>query len=128
LLFLFFVCVYFAYFAVSHAGKVAVEEAEKRHSLTQIKSKARVLLLSADRLPAEFENAQRVLKLALDDIKYIYPVDGGAGDDLELRIMQSLNVLSQLCGNIQAGAHTAALEPEAVNLQILVKERKLLRN
>jgi hypothetical protein len=128
LLFLFFIDVYFAYFAGSHVVAVAAEEAEKQQFLVQIKSKAQVLQLSADRLPAEYENAQKILKRSLDDIKYIYPVDDHAGCDLELKILRSLDTLSELTGGISSGARPSALEPEAENLHMLVKERKLLRN
>jgi len=86
------------------------------------------LLLSVDKLPAQYEKTQKTLKQAIDDIKYIYPVDGGAGDDLELQIMQSLNIVSELCGGISAGGQSVSLESEAEKLLMLVKERKLLRN
>jgi hypothetical protein len=131
LLFLFFVNVYFAYFAGSHAGAVASEEAGKQQDISRIKSRAGIFRLSVDRLPVEYEKAQKILTKALDDIKYIYPVNacgGGACGELESKIMRSLDTLAELAGSIQSGAHTAALEPEAENLQRLVNERKLLRN
>ena len=128
LLFLFFVDVFFAYFASSHVRNVAVEETGKQKYISQIKPKAQVLSLAVTKLSTEYENVQKILKSAIEDIKYIYPVSGGAGSDLELRIIKSLNTLSELCGGIQSGAHPADLEPEAENLRILVKERKQLRN
>ena len=128
LFFVFLIDVYLAYFASVHVSRVASEEEEKRQYISQIKPKAQILSLAVNRLPAEYENARNILKQAFDDIKYIYPVNGGAGDDLELRITQSLNTLTELCGNIQSGAHPAALDTEAENLRMLVKERKLLRN
>jgi hypothetical protein len=128
LLFLFFIDIYFAYFASSHAGNVAAEEAVKQQFLSQIKSKARVLSLSANNLPQEYEKVQKILKRALEDIVYLYPVNGGAGDDLESQILQSLETLSQICSGITAGTRSPAADKEAANLQMLVNERKLLRN
>jgi len=128
LLFLFFVDVYGAYFAGSHVRAVATEEAGKQQFLARIKSKARDLQLSVDRLPVEYEKAQKILKQALDDIKYIYPVNGGVGSDLELKIIQLLDTLAELADGISSGAHPSALESEAENLQMLVNKRKLLRN
>jgi len=128
LLFIFLVIVFFAFFASSHVGKVAVEEAVKQQYLNQIKPKAQALLLSVDKFPAQYEKIQKTLKQAIDDIKYIYPVDGGAGDELELRIMQSLKTISELCDGILMRGHSVALETEAEKLLMLVKERKLLRN
>ena len=127
LLFLFLITVYFAYFASSHTGKVAAEENTLRQYISDIKSKAQSLSLLADRLPAEEEKAKKTLKQTLEDIKYIYPVNGSAGRDLELKILRSLDMVSQLCGSVLQGAHTA-LEPETLNLQMLVSERKTLRN
>jgi len=128
LFFIFLVNVYFAYVAASHVGNVAAQEAEKQQYITQIKAKTQNLQLSVNKLPAEYEKTQKILKQAFDDIKYTYPVNAGAGNELELKILRSLETISELLGNIQPGAHPAALEPEAINLQTLVKERKLLRN
>jgi len=128
LLFIFLVIVFFACFASSHVGKVAAEEAGKQQYLKQIKPKAQILLLSVGKLSGEYEKAQKILQQAIDDIKYIYPVDGGAGEDLELQIMQSLNIVSELCGGISTGGYSLSLETEAQKLLTLVKERKLLRN
>ena len=128
LVFLLFVVIHLAYFSSSHVRNVAAKEGGKLHYIRQIKSKAQALSLSADRLPADYEDAQRTLRRTLEDIKYIYPVNRDAGSDLEQKILRSLDMLSELSDNIQSGAHTVALEREAVNLQMLVKERKLLRN
>jgi len=126
LLFIFFLNVYFAYFASSHVDKVDAEEAEKRQYLNLIKPKAQTLQLFANKLPSDFNNAQKTITQSIEQIKYIYPVDKGAGDDLELQILQSLNRLSELC-NMQ-GAIPVGLEGEAEKLLTLVNERKLLRN
>ena len=126
LIFLFLVNLFFAYFASTHVGKVASQEAGKQQYLNQIKSKAQVLLLTVNKLSAEYEKPQKILKQAFDDIRYTYPVD--ADNELELKILRSLGTVSELLEGIQSGAHPAALESEALNLQALVKERKLLRN
>lgn len=128
LFFLFLVDIYFGYFASSHVSKVAAQEADMQQYIKQIKPKAQSLLLSVNTLPSEYENAQKTLKKVLEDIKYIYPVDKGAGDNLELQIIESLNTVSELCAGISSGAHSTALEQEANKLLILTKERKLLRN
>ena len=128
LLFLFAISIYLSFFASSHVRRVAEEESYKQQYTNQLKHRAQSLLLSVNKLPAEYEKAQNTLKQVIEEIRYIYPVDGGAGADLEQQIIKSLNILSEYCNNIQGGAHTAALDNEAENLRILVKERKLLRN
>ena len=64
----------------------------------------------------------------MEDIKYLSPVGGGAGDDLETKILSSLNFLTELCDGLSSGLHPPALETEAKNLQMIIKQRKLLRN
>jgi uncharacterized protein YukE len=126
-IFLFAINVYFACFASSHAGRVAAEEADIRRNLTEIKARAQALSLLVNRLPAEYENAQKTLRQAVEEIKYIYPVSSGA-EDVEQRLFASVNKLSELCGGVSSNAHPANLENEAQALLALVKERKLLRN
>jgi len=128
LLFLFAVSMYFAYFASAHVGKVALEEVGKQQHINRIKPKAQALLLAVNGLPGEHEKTQATLKQALEDIRYIYPVDGGAGSELELQILRSLDTVSELCGGVSDGARPISLEAEADRLRMLVKERKLLRN
>jgi hypothetical protein len=127
LLFLFFIDVYFAYFASDHVGSVAVQEAIKQHYVNDLKSKSQVLLLSVNGLPAEYEVPQKLLKQTIEDIKYLYPVDNGVGDELELKIIAALKSIAEMCDTISTGGNPSSLESGARNLQALVKQRKLLR-
>ncbi|MDR2417600.1 MAG: hypothetical protein LBD79_00925 [Treponema sp.] len=128
LLFLFAVNGYLALFASSHAHRVSVEEDTKQRFIDEIKSKAQFLLLSAGGLPAESENAREIIKRVVEDIKYISPLNDGAGDELELKIIISLNTLAELCNSAARSGHPVALPAEARKLQSLVRERKLLKN
>lgn len=128
LVFLFALVVYFGYFANFHVRSVAEEEAVLAERLTEVKSKALSLALAADRLPGEYEEARKILKRALDDIKYIAPVRNGAGTDVETEIASALDSIKMLCGMTGEGARPLSFEKEVDRLQTLVKERKLLRN
>jgi hypothetical protein len=128
ILFLFLILVYFSYFVSGHIGSVAAQEAAKKHYVNQLKSKSQVLLISVNGLPAEYEAVQTLLKRSIEDMKYIYPVDNGAGDELELRIIAALRSIAEMCDTAAAGGSPSSLESSARNLQALVKERKLLRN
>jgi hypothetical protein len=128
LVFLFALDVYFGYFANFHTGSVAQEEAALTQHLTEIKSKALSLALAADRLPAEYGKIQKTLKQALDDIKYITPVQNCAGTDTEVKIISTLDSIKMLCEAIDEGTRPSLFESEAGRLQMFVKERKLLRN
>lgn len=128
ILFLFMIDVYFAYFASSHAGRVGIEEATTRQYLTEIKTKAQLLSLTVNNLPAEYENAQKILKKTLEDIKYISPVEIGTADELELQIIVAIKSISEKCALIDENSHPSGLLQEAQNLQNLINMRKLLRN
>jgi len=128
LVFIYLINVYFAYFAVSHAAKTAEDEDDIRYYITKIKSQAAVLLLSVNKLSGEYKETQKILTQTIDDIKYLSPVNGGAGSDLETRILHSLSLLSEILGNINSGAGNFLIGKEAANLQSLVNERKLIRN
>ncbi|MDR1399581.1 MAG: hypothetical protein LBJ41_06655 [Treponema sp.] len=128
LLFLLAVNGYFALFASSYARRVSVEEGAKQQLISEIKSKALFLVLSADSLPAESGSVREIIKQATEDIKYISPLNDGAGDELELKIIISLNTLMELCNSAAGGGHPIALPAEVKKLQALVRERKLLKN
>ena len=128
LFFIYLVNVYFAYFAASHAVRVAEDEDDKKYYITKIKSAAGVLLLSVNRLPGGYESAQKILKQSIDDIKYLSPSGNDSGGELEKNILNSLNSISEILGSIQEGAENSTIEKAAVKLQAQVNERKLLRN
>ena len=128
LVFIYLINGYFTYFAVSHAAKTADDEEDLKYCITKIKSQAAVLLLSVNKLSGENKDAQKILTQTIDDIKYISPVNNGAGSDLEKKILRSLSLVSELISNINSGAGNIPLGNEAVNLQSLVNERKLIRN
>jgi hypothetical protein len=128
LLFLFFIDVYFAYFASGHVPAVVASEKAKQLYVQELKTKAQTLLLAVKELPAEYEAVQKLITGSIEDCKYIYPVDNGAGDELELKIIAALKSVEEICGAIASGGHPVDLEKTARALQGFVKERKLLRN
>lgn len=127
LLFLFAVCVYLGSVASSHSRQIGEEEHKKRQFITGLKARAQVLALSVNDLPVEYEGVRKTIKQTLEEIKYLFPVDELEGFDLEFKIMDALNSISDICDSGTAGT-AALLETEARRLQMLIKERKLLRN
>ncbi|GHV79480.1 hypothetical protein AGMMS49944_12710 [Spirochaetia bacterium] len=127
LVFLFLLDVYFAYFASAHVASVAREVESKRQYLTEIKSKAASLTLIVGNLPSQYEQVQKLINQVTDDIKYVSPVSGGAGTDAELQIISSLDNVKEYCDIACSGGNPASFESEVKKLQMLVKQRKLLR-
>jgi hypothetical protein len=128
LIFVFATNVYFGYFANAHTQSVAREEAELREYLSEIKQKAAVLSLTVNALPGGFEKAQATLRRALDDIKYLSPVQGFVGKEAEKAIILSLDSIKSLCVAATEGARPSSFDKDADRLLTLVRERKLLRN
>jgi hypothetical protein len=127
LVFLFLIDIYFAYFANSHIQVVAVEESGKLQYVTEMKNKALLLVVKAGSLTGAYERNQKRIKQAAEDIRYFSPVDRGKSMETDLRIINSIENLSQLCGVISEGGHLDSLDTEIDKLEILIKERKLLR-
>jgi hypothetical protein len=126
--FLFILNIYFGYFASSHARGVAVEEAGKLQYLTEMKSRAASLALKAGSLSSQYEQVQKALKQSSEDIRYLSPVDEEKSTELDLKIIDSIESLVQFCDAASEGGHPAAFDLETKELQMLIKERKLLRN
>jgi hypothetical protein len=128
LVFLFFVDIYFAYFANSHIQAVAVEESGKLQYVTEMKNKALLLVVKAGSLTGACERNQKQIKQAAEDIRYFSPVDRGKSMETDLKIINSIENLSLLCDMVSGGGYPDSLDAEIDKLQILIKERKLLRN
>jgi hypothetical protein len=128
LVFIFAIDIYFGYFANFHIQNVAREEEGLRQYLAEIKAKAASLSLAAQRLPSGYEQIQKCLIRALEDIKYLTPVQNNLGTGEEIKILSAIDSIKLLCETTAEGAHPVPLEAEVNKLQMLVKERKLLRN
>jgi hypothetical protein len=128
LVFLFFLDIYFAYFANSHIQAVAVEESGKLQYVTEMKNKALLLVVKTGSLTGTYEPIQEQVKKAAEDIRYFSPVDRGKSMETDLKIINSIENLSQLCDVVSGGGHPDSFDAEINKLQILIKERKLLRN
>jgi hypothetical protein len=127
-LFAFLAAVYFGYFASSHAGHVAAEEAGKLQCLTEMKNDVALLVLKAGSLSAEYEEVQKSIKRSADEIRYLSPVDRNRSAETDLEILNIIRNLTELCAVVSEGGHPARFEEKAKKLQMLVKERKLLKN
>jgi hypothetical protein len=132
LAFLFFLGIYFGYFADFHVQNAAAEEADIRQYLDEIKAKARSLSLYAKGLGAGYEEVQKIVLKAIDDINYISPVRNNAGLDTEIEMLLVMDSLIAVCKTITdgglAGGHVSSPLGDAEKLRMLVQERKLLRN
>lgn len=127
-LFAFLMAVYFGYFASSHAGNVAAEEKNTSRYLTEMKNMAASLALKAGSLSNDYEGIQKLIKQSADDIRYFSPVDQNRSTEIDFRILDVVGNLLEFCDTPAEGGHVVYFEREVKQLQVLIKERKLLRN
>ncbi|MDR0568793.1 MAG: hypothetical protein LBG87_06270 [Spirochaetaceae bacterium] len=128
LLFLFGVDVYFAYFASAHAADVTSSENLNLAYLSEMKTKAQEVLIAVKNLPPEYDATQKIIMGAIEECRYLSPVNNNMGDGLEQKITVALRTIEDGCNTIAAGGRPEGWKQVARNLQIFVKERKLLRN
>jgi hypothetical protein len=128
LCFLFFLNVYFGYFASSHVRSVAAGEEGKMQFLITMKNSAASLALKASMLGSGHEQPHQSIRQAAEDIRYLSPVDGGKSAELDLKIFNTLESLSQFCDSLLEGGNPIGFDGEIKKLQMFIKERKLLRN
>jgi hypothetical protein len=126
--FLFFVNVYFGYFASSHVRSVAAGEEDKTQFLIKMKNCAASLALKAGALGSGHEGFRQSVKKAAEDIRYLSPVDRGKSGELDAKILAALENLGQICDSISEGGYPSGFDGEAEKLQMLIRERKLLRS
>ncbi|MDR2798121.1 MAG: hypothetical protein LBB80_07235 [Treponema sp.] len=126
--FAFLLSVYFGCFAASHAGNAAAEEKNKSRYLKEMKTMAASLALKAGSLSNEYEGIQKLIKQSVDDIGYLSPVDQNRSAEIDLKILDVVGNLLEFCDTVSEGGHLVQFEREVKALQMLIKERKLLRN
>jgi hypothetical protein len=126
--FLFFLNVYFGYFASSHVRNVAAGEAGKTRFLVKMKNSAASLALKAGMLGSAHEPLGQALKVVMEDIRYLSPVDGEKSAELDVKILNALENLSRFCDSAMEGGTPAGFDVEIKKLWMLIRERKLLRN
>jgi hypothetical protein len=126
--FLFFVNIYFGCFASSHVRNVAAGEENKTRSLIKMKNGAASLALKAGALNPGHERFRQSVEKAAEDIRYLSPVEGGKSAELDLKILNSLERLSQFCDSVSEGGNPVDFDGETKKLRMLIEERKLPRN
>jgi hypothetical protein len=124
LLLLFAIVVFCAYFAVFPVGRYG--QADRLASVRKLRSLAESVAFKVSDLPEEYGIVRKLLFQIAEDLRYIAPLKGNKGIDLEEKIAASLHFMGQYCDSAFEGGSVTAFEREARNLQVLVRQRKLL--
>ena len=128
LLFFFAILVYYGYFSHSHADYVEAREHNQRHYLREMKEIAVSLEARIPNLPQGTAEVQKLMKRTLEDIRFISPIENDRGTDLEIKIIDTLRTIEQYWDILIEGGNISALDKDIRNLQMLIRERKSLRN
>jgi hypothetical protein len=118
----------FVYLATS--GILAEAEryrpAERLASVKKLQSLAESAALKVSDLPEEYGAVRKTLGKIAEDLRYLTPLKGKDGLELEKKIMDCLHFIGQYCDSAFVGGSLPAFEQEVKNLQALVRQRKLL--
>jgi hypothetical protein len=128
IVFLFLVNIYFAYFANFHAASVESGEKQQRQYLQHLKDLAASLALKAGSCPDGKEELQKKIKQAAGDIRYISPVEAGRGTELETRLIDKTRLIDEMWDTLLSGGDSPQISAAINSLELLIKERKQLRN
>lgn len=120
---LFFVCavfVYFGYFSGNHIQNVQSREEKSLGKIGEVKNAFEMLNLKSDLWKDLDEQKSRIKKIC-DDVKYLSPVDTDEAAKLEQKIVIAASVI--------ADSHftAAELDEKITELELLIKQRKLMR-
>lgn len=121
LLFLLSIFVYFGYFAGTHIGEVQEAERKSLAKIGEVKNAFEMLNLKAGALSDEFREQKAKLAQFCEDVRYMSPVDTEQAADIEMKMIIAANVISSSTLSAQE------LDPKIAELELLIKQRKLLR-
>lgn len=120
---LFFVCavfVYFGYFSGNHIQNVQVREEKSLGKIGEVKNAFEMLNLKSDLWKDLDEQKSRIKKIC-DDVKYLSPVDTDEAAKLEQKLVIAASVISD------SHFTAAELDEKITELELLIKQRKLMR-
>jgi hypothetical protein len=121
---LFAIFVFCAYFAVSLPGRYG--QTDRLASVRKLQSLAESLAFKVSDLPEEYGSVRKLLFQIAEDLRYLTPLKGSKGIELEEKIAASLHFMGQYCDSAFEGGSVTAFEREAKNIQALIRQRKLL--
>jgi hypothetical protein len=124
LLLLFAIFVFCAYFVVFPMGRYG--PTDRLASVRKLQSLAESVAFKVSDLPEEYGTVRKLLFQIAEDLRYLTPLKGTKGVELEEKIAASLHFMGQYCDSAFEGGSATAFEREAKNLQALIRQRKML--
>lgn len=122
LLFLCAVFVYFGYFTGNHIANVQAHEQTLLSKTEEVKSAFETLSLKADTWDGALQEQKEKAKRLCDDVRYLSPVSTDAAASLEQKLVIAAGVVSD------SHFTPAELDEKLAEIELLVKQRKLIRN
>ncbi len=127
---LFFFCaifIYFAYVGNTHIANVQQEEERALSLISKIRSSFDMLKLKSETLgDSSFEAKKKINSLA-DEVRYISPVDTAESAEIESKIIAKISEVESQIDEVTSGGNSANLAAALTTLELLIKQRKLLR-
>lgn len=122
LLFLCAVFVYFGYFTGNHIKTVQAHEQALLSKTEEVKRAFETLSLKADTWDGALQEQKEKAKRLCDDVRYLSPVSADAAASLEQKLVIAAGVVSD------SHFTPAELDAKLAEIELLIKQRKLIRN
>lgn len=122
LLFLCAVFVYFGYFTGNHIKTVQAHEQALLSKTEEVKRAFETLSLKADTWDGALQEQKEKAKRLCDDVRYLSPVSTDAAASLEQKLVIAAGVVSD------SHFTPAELDAKLAEIELLIKQRKLIRN
>lgn len=122
LLFLCAVFVYFGYFSGNHIANVQAHEQALLSKIAEVKSAFEMLSLKADTWDGALQEQKEKAKRLCDDVRYLSPVSTEEAARLEQKLVIAASVVSD------SHFTPAELDAKLAEIELLIKQRKLIRN
>jgi hypothetical protein len=129
LFFLLLADIYFGYFANSHVQSVEQNETQSLGLIKQIRVALDSVNLKVPSLNDSYAAEKKQIAFLAEEVHYISPVDNiTESAKLELDILGKITAVSSACDATLSGGDGAELRKQIAALDLLIKQRKLMKN
>ncbi|MFA6938315.1 MAG: hypothetical protein WCQ67_08800 [Treponema sp.] len=128
LVFLFAIDIYFGYFGNTKIQEVGAHETQMLSAIKDIRSSMELLILKSSSLSSAYDDEKKKIASISEDARYLSPVENTNAVSLEQNMLGKITALSSACDSIASGSDGSDFKTQLSSLDMLMKQRKLLKN
>ncbi|MCQ2576238.1 MAG: hypothetical protein MJ162_05785 [Treponema sp.] len=124
--FILLIVLYIVYFASSHIASTEAKVEQSLSLIKNIRSSMQILAMKADSMGPAFAEDIKKIKALEEEVRWMAPVNAPMAIALEGQIMGKIDGVSAAIDAIAGGSDAASFKTQLVNLDSLVKQRKMI--